>query len=306
MGIDQVNSPGLGRLNGLHDKLSVQGCPAQSWTLVVFAGDNGISREHTSHYPPLQSGDLVLAHLDGSNPTVRLLERLNRREWLIDVGLYMDLNQPRLIDKRVSKGTRNFLCEDALDHSQVLSAMNAGQSAWDLINYHDFDIIGLGEIGIADTLCAAALGVAVLELPEAALVGQGSANRSVIDKKSEIIKRALEYRHPDPANVIDLLARFGGLEIAALTGFIVKANEKGIPIMLDGYVTSVAALLASQLNSDVIPYLIAPSLSAETGHAIILNRLGLEPLFDLSLNYGEGLASVIGLFLAEITMSFFH
>lgn len=306
MEIERGDSSGLGRLNDLHDKLSVLGCPARSWTLVVFAGDNGISREHTSHYPPLQSGELVLAHLDGTNPTVRLLERLNRREWLIDVGLCMDLSQPGLIDKRISKGTRNFLYGDALDHSQVISAITAGQSAWDLINYHDFDIIGLGEIGIADTLCAAALGVAVLDLPEAALVGKGSAAPAVIDKKSGIIKRALEYRYPDPANVIDLLARFGGLEIAALTGFIARVNEKGVPIMLDGYVTSIAALLASLINNDVIPYLIAPSLSAEPGHEIVLNRLGLEPLFDMSLNYGEGLASVIGLFLAENAMSFFQ
>lgn len=305
MAVDGNPNAGLGRLNEMYDKLNNLACPARSWSLVVFAGDNGISREHTSHFPPLQSGLLVLDHLRGISPVSRILQRLQRREWLIDVGLCMDVDQPGLFNKRVAQGTRNFIEQDALDYSQVISALNAGQSAWDLINYHNFDIIGLGEIGIGNTLCAAALGAAILGVPEAALVGPGSASASVIDRKADIISRALARRRPDPGNVVDLLARFGGLEIAAMTGFISLAREKGIPIMLDGFVSTVAALLAGMLEEEIISFLFAPSLSAEPGHGMLLERLGLQPLFNLSLNYGEGLASVIGLFLAEITMNFY-
>ncbi|MDD2620874.1 MAG: nicotinate-nucleotide--dimethylbenzimidazole phosphoribosyltransferase, partial [Syntrophomonadaceae bacterium] len=110
---------------------------------------------------------------------------------------------------------------------------------------------------------------------------------------------------PENNNVVDLLARFGGLEIAALTGFISGAPENNKAIMLDGYVTAVASWLASRINTKVPAYLITPSLSDEPGHNVVLKNLHQEAIFDLDLNYGEGLAAVIGLFLAEMTVRFF-
>lgn len=303
------NNPGLdgmGKLHALHHRFHDLGCQGKDWALLIFAGDNGVSLEGTSHYQALQSGQIVAAHLNGTSPTARLLERLGKNEWIFDLGLCDDLNSPDLIQKRIRKGTRNFINEDALHYGEVLAALAAGRAAWELIKNCDYDMLGLGEIGIGNTLCAAALGAAAMELPVASMTGPGSAGCQTIVRKLELIRRAMDNRMPDSNNVLDMLTRFGGLEIAALTGFISEAERYGLPIILDGFVASVAALLAAKLNNKDLPNLFCPSLAAEPGHSLVLERLQISPWFDLDLNYGEGLAAVLGLFIAEVTMSFYQ
>lgn len=289
----------------LHARLESLGCPAREWTLVIFAADNGISQERTSHFAPCGSEEIVRAHLSGGRPTARLLKRLGKKEWIIDIGLCEDLFHYDLISKKVSRGSKNFINQDALEPGMVLHALSEGRSTWEIINKTEPDIVGLGEIGVGNTLCAAALVSAATGLPPGILVGPGSI-QGEINKKIEIITAALMHRRPGQTDVIDMLARFGGLEIAALTGFICAAAGAGTPLMLDGFVTSAAALLASLMDDRVPQFLFCPNLGLEPGHAHVLERLNLEPIMDLSLNFGEGLASALGLFMAEITMSFYQ
>lgn len=297
---------GIGKLHALHHRLDGLGCRGQDWALLIFAGDNGISQEGTSHYPALCSAQIVAAHLDGTSPTARLLGRLGKKEWIFDLGLCDDIDAPALIRKRIRRGARNFINEDALDYGEVLAALEAGRAVWEIIKDYDYDMIGLGEIGIGNTLCASALGMAAMGIPVNSMIGPGSAGFQVMERKLGLIRRAMEQRMPDPHDVPDLLVRFGGLEIAALTGFINESAKYSLPLILDGFVTSVAALLATMLNSQGLPNLFCPSLSQEPGHRPVLERLQIEPWFDLDINYGEGLASALGLFLAEVTMSFYQ
>ncbi len=303
----KAQSPyGLGKMDELYSRLESLGCRAREWTLVVFAGDNGISLERTSHFAPLGSDQIVRAHLSGTRPTARLLKRLEKREWIIDIGLCDDVKHQDVVYKKVSRGTRNFVEEDALERFEVAAAISAGSSTWQLISNTGPDIVGLGEIGVGNTICAAALAAAATGLPAQSLVGPGTSDRDKMYKKADLIMQALEHRHPQANDVMDLLARFGGLEIAALTGFICAAARTGTPVMLDGFVTSTAALLASFMEEKVPSLLICPSVCLEPGHAIILDRLNLEPVLDLSMNHGEGLAAALGLFMAELAESFYH
>lgn len=297
---------GLGKLEAVHHRLEGLGCRGREWALVIFAADNGISIEGISHFPALRSGDLVLNHLRGISPTAILLRRLGKREWIFDVGLCDDVIDKNLIKIPVRGGSKCFLEADALTRQEVVAAMDMGRSAWALIGHQELDLVGVGEIGIGNTVCASALLSALLGIPAQVLLGPGTAGYRVRGRKANMIEEALRFRNPDPTDALDLLARFGGLEIAALTGFIGGAREAGLPLMLDGYVTAVAALLSSMINTGVVEYLFCPSLAAEPGHSIVLDKLNLQPLFDLSLNYGEGLASVYGLFFAETTTAFYH
>ncbi|MEN6327222.1 MAG: nicotinate-nucleotide--dimethylbenzimidazole phosphoribosyltransferase [Syntrophomonas sp.] len=297
---------GLGRLEILYGKLNRLQNQIENYGLVIFAADNGISREKCSNYPPMSSAEIVHSHLEGSSPTVKLLQRLEKNELIVDVGLARPVNHLEILDYHVCRGSRNFLHYDALEPFEVNKAIEIGRLLWDGNYIRNFDIIGVGEIGVGDTMCAAALASVFTGVDIAKMVGRGSASAKVIDKKIDIISRALAVRSPSKENVVDLLARFGGLEIAALTGFMTRAPENNKIIMLDGYVTAVAALLAGQLNEKVPDYLIAPSLSDEPGHHIVLEHLKQEAIFDLDINYGEGLAALIGLFLAEMTTRFFQ
>lgn len=296
---------GLGKLHTLRQTLVAMGCYVRNYSLVVFAADNGISRYGTSNHPPMHSHLIVDLHLRGLAPTSCLLTRLEKKEIIVDMGLACPLRERGIIDRNLRPGSRDFLHQDALMAEEVIAALEAGRSIWEEISGKEFDIIGVGEIGIADTLCAAALTTAIRGLSPAIYTGKGSGNGKAIARKTDIIYRALQKRSPDPGSVVDLLSRFGGLEIAGLTGFISRAPECGIPIMLDGYVTSVAALLATMIEPRVRDYLIASSRGDEAGHEPVLHRLGLDYIFDLNLNHGEGLAAVLGLFLASLVGEFY-
>lgn len=294
----------LGRLGVLYER--IRGAkPISDCGLILFAGDNGISLEGTSRYEPLQTCQLVQQHLDGLAPTSRLLSRLGIQEVIVDVGLYTSITDSRVIGRNLQNGTHHFIDRDALSWEQVKRAMETGLAIGEEISGL-FDIIGIGELGIGDTLCAAALAAVVMEKPPEQIVGRGSADHKVIAKKTEIIYRAICNRSPDAGSVTDILSRFGGLEIAALTGFLLGVPDTGRLVVLDGFVTAVAALLANTLDDRVQAYLIAPSLSDQRGHQLVLDQLGLQPVMDLGINYGEGLAACFGLFFAELLTDWFH
>lgn len=290
-----------GRLGTIEAR--IRGLESYRYGVILFAADHGISTEAISLYTPLQTSKLVEQHLEGAAPTSRLMKRLKRPELIVDVGVYHEIEcQPGLIPCKIAHGSRHFVAQDALTENEVIRALDCGANIYKEKIGDYFDIIGVGELGIGNTLCAAAIAAAVTGINFSQLVGRGSTDHKVIAKKTEIIYKAFNHRDPDPSHVTDILVRFGGLEIAALTGFMVQACRDHKLIMLDGYVTAVAALLASHIDERVAPCLIAPSLSDQRGHELILERLGLEAAFDLGINYGEGVAAALGLFLGEIML----
>ena len=296
---DMPRSAAMGRLVHWQEKLNQLDCKSQG-ILIIFAADNGISVEHCSMYKPMQSALIVQEHLNGHSPTSRLTKAMQISEIIVDVGLAAPLNDSRIWNRNICRGSRNFLQEDALEEGDVVRAIQIGAQIWDEISCSNFDIIAVGEIGISNTISTAAIASVLCGLHPNDLTGKGSGDSKVIAKKVDIICRAMALRRPDAANIIDILMRFGGLEIAALAGFISQAKIKNTLVMLDGYVTAVAALLASISKPGVVEYLLAPSLSEETGHQLILDKLGLDFLFDMDINYGEGLAAVLGLHLARL------
>ncbi len=295
----------LGSINQLQRYLRELQCRAKNYAVILYAGDNGVSWEGTSRYAPMHSGSIVSAHLERLAPTAFFLDRIGRPEFIADVGLYEHIDHPALIDCKVTSGSRNFLYGDALTPDQVEEALASAPKLWEHIDGSRFDIIGIGEIGIGDTLCAAAIASVLTGNNPGYVTGCGSSDDKVIGQKIDIIDKAIAQRCPE-INIIDLLSRFGGLEIAGLTGFILKAVEQGVPVMLDGYVTAVAALLASLKDKRVGRYVIAPSLALEKGHQIVLNELGVKPVFSFDFNYGEGLVAAIGLLMAELSCALYN
>lgn len=295
---------GLGRLYHLYELLQQLNTKAQDYMLVLFAADNGVSVERTSFYEPFQTVQLVRQQLCYQSPTGKLLQRLGKEMHIIDVGLVESVSGEKVLQRRIRAGSGNFLYEDALTQAEVRNAITTGMDMWDELNASCFDIIGVGEMGVGDTLCASACAAAACGWSADLVTGRGSGDHKVIAKKVDIINRACLLRSPRRGNVVDILARFGGLEIAALTGFMLGAAARKTPVMLDGFVTTVAALLASKIDPATMDWLIAPSLTGQRGHAAILAILNIEPVMDLDINYGEGLAATLGLFMAEMCMRF--
>jgi len=290
----------LGRLGQLLQAVDPMPGHALRSGLVVFAADHEISREGCSAYTPLSTGRLVEYHLQGKSPVSRILKHIDCPEIIVDVGLFHPIHHQAVLSRPVRRGSRAFLEQDALWPEEVEQAQQIGFSLWDAISAYQFDIIGLGELGVGNTLAAEAITCAMLQLRPEQVVGRGSAADKVIRQKIDIINRALQHRRPQPDNCVDLLVRFGGLEIAALSGFIMRSFAMNKKVILDGLVTAVAAALANLVQPGKTHLLIAPSLAEEPAHQYVLAELGLKTLFDMQLNYGEGLAAALSMFLLEV------
>lgn len=294
---------GLGRLESLVNLFVKEGEPGErsfeNYKVVVMAADSGVSREDISIYPPMSSARIVQAHLDGTAAPSIFLRRIGREEILVDVGLFEPVDSEKVWNHRVSPGTRNFLQEPAMTPEEVVRAIESGSRVVERLE--GLDIAGIGEVGVGNTVSSAAVLTSLLDVPLDKVIDRGSGvDDEVLARRADIITRALARHRPRSGDVLDILGKVGCFELAAMTGFIVRAGERRLPVMLDGYVACLAALLAVRLSGRRENLLVASHLSREKGHRMVLEELGLGPLFDFDLNYGEGLGAAIGLFLCEL------
>lgn len=271
--------------------------------LLLFAADNGVSLEGISYYPPYTSVEIVRRHLQGESLTRVLADRLGYKEYIVDVGLFHDFDHRDLVQFKVARGSQNLVYCPALTREQVYQALGVGRTvAADLIK-KGHNAIGLGEIGVGNTIPACLLAGSILSLNPVQLVGPGSdADGHLRQRRIKTVEAALRRVPELPSDTISLLEEYGSLEIAAMAGAILEAGAHGINVILDGLVAGAAALAAARINRSAVRGLIASTSTCEPAHALILDYLKIKPLLDLRLNYGEGLGAGFGLFLWEMTV----
>jgi nicotinate-nucleotide--dimethylbenzimidazole phosphoribosyltransferase len=265
--------------------------------LLLFAGDHGVNEAGVSAYLPLATAQMVYQYLAGGAAVNALCRQHGVRLLIADVGVDHDFGDASgIIHCKVRRGTRNFLEQPAMTEGEVEAAMAAGAEVVE--RARDSDVVALGEMGIGNTTASAAVLAAISGLSVEEVVGSGSnVSSATLMRKREVVRRALEQ--PAPHDATDALRRFGGLEMAALVGAIEAAARARKLIVLDGFITGVAALVARERGADVMASLVAGHLSAERAHRQVLERLGLRPLLDLELRLGEGSGAVLALSLIE-------
>jgi nicotinate-nucleotide--dimethylbenzimidazole phosphoribosyltransferase len=291
----------LGRLESLALELAaLQGrehpsCRAPS--LLLFAGDHGIAEEGVSAYLPRATAQMVYQYLSGG-AAVNVLCRQHGVALLVaDVGVDHDFGAATgLAHLKVRRGTRNFTHEPAMTHAELEQALAAGAAL--VARVPESEVIGLGEMGIGNTTASAALLAVLSGASPAQVVGRGTGvSDATLARKQSVIERALARHAPRDAS--EALRCLGGFEIAALVGALEAAAGNGRLVVLDGFITGVAALVALQRQPALRRYLVAAHRSAEAGHARVLQRLGLRPLLDLDLRLGEGTGAVLGISLID-------
>jgi len=162
------------------------------------------------------------------------------------------------------------------------------------------DIVGTGDMGIGNTTASSAICAVMLGKPVAEVTGRGTGIAdNQLRHKVEVINRALAVNRPNPSQPLDVLAKVGGFEIGGLAGVMLAAAAHRIPVVIDGFISGAAALIATALSPGLRDFLIAAHVSAETGHSLLLRHLGLKPLLDLDMRLGEGTGAALGIFLAE-------
>jgi nicotinate-nucleotide--dimethylbenzimidazole phosphoribosyltransferase len=316
--LDELTKPpgSLGRLESL--AIWLAGVTGQARptvrkrAIVVAAADHGVTRQGVSAYPSEVTAQMVANFLDGGAAINVLASQVGASVTVLDVGVVgeiprrraSDRGGGRLITRRTRAGTDDFSAGPAMSRTEAVEAVVAGLSVVDGLRRDGTDLIGVGEMGIGNTTAASAVTAAMTGAVPASVTGFGTGiDDGTRARKIAIIEAALDRHRPDPADPLGLLAAVGGLEIAALVGVILGGVAAKVPIVLDGFITGAAALVAAGLAPGVAPRLLAAHRSLEPGHGIILDRLGLEPLLDLQLRLGEGTGAALAIGLIDAAVA---
>jgi len=267
--------------------------------ILLFAGDHGVTAQGVSAFPSAVTVEMLRNFASGGAAISVLARELGAPLEVVDAGTLATEQIPGTIVDKPCCGTHDFSREPAMSLDDVRSALDAGRrSVRRIADQSSADILILGEMGIGNTTSAAAIAAALLAKPAEELVDAGTGlDDDGIRRKASVIGNALRLHGLDRAEVpvLDVLASVGGLEIVALTGAIISAAQARVPVLIDGFIVSVAALAAVRLNPSCQGWLIYSHRSREKGHQLVLDALGAEPLLDLKLRLGEGSGAALAL-----------
>jgi nicotinate-nucleotide--dimethylbenzimidazole phosphoribosyltransferase len=272
--------------------------------IFTFAADHGVTEEGISAFPKEVTAQMVYNFLAGGAGINVLSRHIGARVIIADLGVSCDLKPHKnLLIKKVGYGTKNFAKGPAMSRDEAIMSIYAGMDIFEQEYIKGIDIIGTGEMGIGNTTSSSAIAAVFTKKPLAFLTGRGTGiDEKGLKHKIKVIEKAIKVNKPDPGNAIDVLAKVGGFEIGGLAGIILGAAARKVPVVIDGFISAAAAVIAFGLQPKVKDYIIASHLSVEKGHKIILEYIGLKPLFDLDLRLGEGTGAVLGINLAEVSV----
>jgi nicotinate-nucleotide--dimethylbenzimidazole phosphoribosyltransferase len=261
--------------------------------LYVFAGDHGLTQEGVSAYPSSVTAAMVGLFLSGRSSVSAFARASGVRVRVVDAGVDADLpDHPDLIAAKIARGTRNAAREPALTPEQVLAALLRGADIARAAAADGADVIALGEMGIGNTASAALVMHRLAPAPLDACVGLGTGHDAEgLARKRAAIARAAQ--RSDAAQPLDVLAQFGGCEIAMMAGAVLGAASMRRVALIDGFISTAAALAAVRLVPAALDYCVFAHGSAERGHPAMLAALGVRPLLDLDLRLGEGTGAAL-------------
>ncbi len=257
--------------------------------LLVFCADNGVVDEGVSSAPRSVTLAQTVNLARGKTGAAVLAKAYGCRLYVCDVGVQTDIDEPGVINMKISHGTGSIAKGPAMTREQALAAIKAGVSLAERAVSDGADVLGVGEMGIGNTTTSSAVLAALTGLPVEKLTGRGGGlTDAAFAKKTDVIKRALSLNAPDKSDPVDVIAKVGGLDIAAMTGAFLGAARLSVPAVIDGFISVVAALCAARLCPRAADYMIPSHRSFEIGYLAACRELKLEPLFDLKMRLGEG------------------
>jgi len=304
---DELTKPrgSLGRLEEL--SIQVAGIKGQMISgfehkaIVTMAADHGVVHEGVTLYPQEVTAQMVSNFLNGGAGINVLARFIGARVAVVDMGVASNLPpHPNLICRKVAYGTKNMAQRAAMTHSEAMRSIEAGIEIIEAEVAKELDIVGTGDMGIGNTTASSAICAAITGEPVEKVTGRGEGldDRQRMHKAG-IIRKSLELNQPDPQDPIDILAKVGGFEIGGLAGVMLGAAAHHIPVVIDGFISGAAALIATGLSNELKNYLIAAHVSAESGHRVLLEYLGLTPLLNLDMRLGEGTGAALGMAIVE-------
>jgi nicotinate-nucleotide--dimethylbenzimidazole phosphoribosyltransferase len=275
---------------------------ASSGVVFVMAGDHGVCEEGVSAFPQEVTMQMLLNFMAGGAAINVLASHAGARVVVTDVGVRGELGADLPIyKKKVAHGTKNMARGPAMTRQEAIRSVEVGIEVFETeYTKQPFDIAGTGDMGIGNTTPSTAIASILTGRSVVDLAGRGTGiDDAGLMRKISTIGKAIALNSPDPLDGLDVLSKVGGFEIGAIAGVILAAASRRVPVLVDGYISGAAALIARSLCPKSVQYMIASHLSADSGHAYMLSSLGLRPIVDFDMRLGEGTGSAIAMTICD-------
>ncbi|KXB01822.1 nicotinate-nucleotide--dimethylbenzimidazole phosphoribosyltransferase [candidate division MSBL1 archaeon SCGC-AAA259O05] len=292
----------LGRLEELSIKIAgITSNPSPNVDkkgILTFAADHGVANEGVSAYLQEVTGQMIQNFVKGGAAINVLSEQAGAELLVIDIGSKADLEESEgLKIKKVGEGTGNILKEKAMSRENAEKSIKIGINSF---KNTDPDLVGIGDMGIGNTTVSSAITATITGKPPKKVTGRGTGvDEETLKRKTKTVEKALDLRDPNPNDGIEILSKIGGYEIGGMTGVILSAAANRTPVLIDGFISTAAALIASTIEPKTKQYMIASHESGVKGHKHALEHLGLQPVLDLEMRLGEGTGSALAMPIIE-------
>jgi nicotinate-nucleotide--dimethylbenzimidazole phosphoribosyltransferase len=257
--------------------------------VLVMASDNGVVEENVTSSPQIFTRILAEKMAKGMTGVSVMSKSVKADVVVVDIGINGNVKEEKIINRKIRYGTNNFTKAKAMTYDETIKAIETGIEIADELFNKGYNILGTGEVGIGNTTTSAAVIKAITNLNIDDIVGKGAGitDEQLILKKNAIVK-AIDIHKPNKDDIIDVLSKVGGLDIAGLVGIYISGAKNSRPIVMDGFISQTAALCAIKLDNRVKDYIIPSHLSKEPGAKFVFDEIGLRPMLDLSMRLGEG------------------
>ncbi len=270
----------------------------------TFAGDHGVVDEGVSAFPREVTPQMVYNFLDGGAAINALARHAGAEVIVVDMGVDHQF-EPRegLLLKKVGRGTRNFAKGPAMTREEAVRCLETGIELAFWCREQGIDLVGTGDMGIGNTTPSAAVVAAFSALPVAQVTHRGTGiDDAALANKVRVIEQGLRLNLPDPQDPLDVLAKVGGYEIGGIAGLVLGCAAVGSPVVVDGFISTAGALIASELHPHVRDYIFAAHQSVEIGHTHMLERIGQRPILNLDMRLGEGTGGALAMEIIEASL----
>ena len=279
--------------------------------IFTMAGDHGVAAEGVSLFPQEVTFQMVANFINGGAGINVLARHVGAEVIVVDMGVVREIPNPKsqnFKDKKINFGTKNMAKGPAMTREEAVKAIEAGIEVFEEeFNKKRIDIAGTGDMGIANTTASSAIIASITGVPSREVTGRGTGiGDKQLELKIKVIETALGLNDPDPDDPLDVLSKVGGFEIGGICGIILAAAYRRVPVVMDGFISTAAALLAYKMAPMVKDYIFAAHKSQERGHIVALDYMGFEPILDLDMRLGEGTGSALAIGVLDAGLKIFN
>lgn len=311
--LDSLTKP-LGSLGTLEDMIvrlsgiNSTACPrVDNKAIVIMCADNGVVEEGVSSCPKSVTASVTCNFTKGFTG-INVFSRLTEAKLVIvDIGVDGDIPYDTILNRKIRRGTANMAKGSAMTHEEAIRAINAGIEIVRDLKIQGINLLGTGEMGIGNTTTSTAVSAVLTGRPVEIMTGKGSGlSKEAFLAKIGVIKKAIEINKPDPKDAVDVISKVGGFDIAGLTGCFLGAAIYRIPIVIDGFISAVAALAAVKICPAARDFMFPSHGSAEPGTAAVMEALNMQPMLNLNMRLGEGTGAALGFQLFDAALAAYY